>query len=243
MPATSISAIAATGSSASCRRARRRLFWLHNPARYLRKPRNVWRLAWYRPTLVVTGRLSCAERAGLAAARRSVKSSHTACSTAFAGPPRASRRRPARSLPRTRCAGSIGCSICGYRGSLRRCRGPNCTSMPARRFTAASAPGGRDQMEAVLARADSLAALGVRRFHPVGREALAAVLAGARAMLYRGDPGETFCLALAEAQAMGVPAVVHAAGLGRRADRRWRHRMRCRGRGRLCRGGGRRAAR
>ena len=37
------------------RRARRRLFWLHNPARYLRKPRNVWRLAWYRPTLVVTG--------------------------------------------------------------------------------------------------------------------------------------------------------------------------------------------
>ena len=36
-------------------------------------------------------------------------------------------------------------------------------------------------------------------------------------MLYRGDPGETFCLALAEAQAMGVPAVVHAAGLGRRS--------------------------
>ena len=37
------------------RGARRRLFWLHNPAHYLRKPRNVWRLAWWRPTLVVTG--------------------------------------------------------------------------------------------------------------------------------------------------------------------------------------------
>ena len=24
-------------------RARRRLFWLHNPARYLKKPRNLWR--------------------------------------------------------------------------------------------------------------------------------------------------------------------------------------------------------
>ena len=35
--------------------AQRRVFWLHNPAQYLRKPRNVWRLAWYRPTLVVTG--------------------------------------------------------------------------------------------------------------------------------------------------------------------------------------------
>ncbi len=31
-------------------------------------------------------------------------------------------------------------------------------------------------------------------------------------MLYRGDPGETFCLALAEAQAMGVPAVVTPLG-------------------------------
>src|SRR5258708_13431843 len=35
--------------------ARRRLFWLHNPARYLKKPRNLWRLAWYRPTLVLCG--------------------------------------------------------------------------------------------------------------------------------------------------------------------------------------------
>jgi len=31
-------------------------------------------------------------------------------------------------------------------------------------------------------------------------------------MLYRGDPGETFCLALAEAQAMGVPAIVQPLG-------------------------------
>jgi len=30
--------------------------------------------------------------------------------------------------------------------------------------------------------------------------------------LYRGDPGETFCLSLAEAQAMGVPAVVQPLG-------------------------------
>ena len=37
-------------------RARRRLFWLHNPARYLKKPRNLWPLARYRPTLVLCGR-------------------------------------------------------------------------------------------------------------------------------------------------------------------------------------------
>ena len=67
-------------------------------------------------------------------------------------------------------------------------------------------------MEAVLARADALASRGVRRLRPVGRQALAGVLEGARVMLYRGDPGETFCLALAEAQAMGVPAIVTPLG-------------------------------
>ncbi len=36
-------------------RPRRRLFWLHNPARYLRKPRFAARLALYRPMLITTG--------------------------------------------------------------------------------------------------------------------------------------------------------------------------------------------
>ena len=36
-------------------KARRRLFWLHNPAGYLKKPRNLWRLARHRPILITTG--------------------------------------------------------------------------------------------------------------------------------------------------------------------------------------------
>ena len=35
-------------------------------------------------------------------------------------------------------------------------------------------------------------------------------------MLYKGDPGETFCLSIAEAQALGIPCVVQPIGsLGR----------------------------
>src|SRR5204862_501275 len=41
-------------------RAERRLFWLHNPAGYLKKPRFLCRLAWYQPTLVTTGRYHAA---------------------------------------------------------------------------------------------------------------------------------------------------------------------------------------
>jgi glycosyltransferase involved in cell wall biosynthesis len=47
---------------------------------------------------------------------------------------------------------------------------------------------------------------------PVTHEELAGELAAARVMLYRGDPNETFCLSLAEAQAIGLPAVVMPMG-------------------------------
>ena len=75
------------------------------------------------------------------------------------------------------------------------------------------------QMEIVLARAETLQVHGVRRHAPIGRDLLALMLTGARAMLYRGDPGETFCLALGEAQALGVPTVVTPLGsVGERVD-------------------------
>lgn len=55
-------------------------------------------------------------------------------------------------------------------------------------------------------------------FHPrVGAAALAAFYAGARAMVCPGSPDETFCLAAAEAQAMGLPVVT--AGIGALAER------------------------
>jgi len=46
----------------------------------------------------------------------------------------------------------------------------------------------------------------------VAKPVLAAELTQARALLYRGDVGETFCLAVGEAQAAGLPAVVQDIG-------------------------------
>ncbi len=193
------------------RRAKRRLFWLHNPARYLRKPRNVWRLAWYRPVLVVTGAYHAKTVPAWLA--------HAGCQTIPYGvldrfrvaapreppPPRAIftsnplrglawlvelwTRQIAPAVPQAELHIYAGPAVYGALGARRA-----------------------GEMEAVLARADMLAGSGVRRFAPVGHKTLAAALTGARVMLYRGDPGETFCLSLAEAQAMGVPAVVTPLG-------------------------------
>ena len=68
------------------------------------------------------------------------------------------------------------------------------------------------EMEAVLDRARSMESQGVCLRGPVPKAALVEELRAARVMLYRGDLNETFCLAVGEAQAMGVPAVVENLG-------------------------------
>ena len=196
---------------------KRRVLWLHNPARYLRKPRMSARIAWYRPKIVTTGAYHASTVPGwLISGGRTiipygVLEAFRHAEPRDPPPPRAvftsnplrgldwlldlwvSRIRPA--VPDAELHVYAGPAVYGG----------------ASKYAA--------QMEAVLTRADALAGEGVRRYPPVGRDKLIEVLSGARAMLYRGDPGETFCLALAEAQAMGVPAVVTPLGsVGERVD-------------------------
>jgi len=118
------------------RGAKRRLFWLHNPAFYLTKPRNLWRLGWYRPTLVVTGAYHAATiPRWLPCGGHEVIPYGVLDRFPGGAATRAPRRRP-RSSPPTHCAGSVGFSIFGLRTSGLRCRRRNCTFMPAVRFTA-----------------------------------------------------------------------------------------------------------
>ena len=190
------------------RKARRRLFWLHNPAGYLKKPRNLWRLARYRPILITTGNyhattlpdwLPCGGREIIP---YGVLDRFRAAAPREAPPPRAIfTSNPLRGL--------------GWLLDLWVARiAPVVPEAELHIYAGAavygSAPAPR--LEEVLARTAGLDEYGVRRFAPIGRAQLAAALSNARVMLYRGDPGETFCLALAEAQAMGVPAIVQPLG-------------------------------
>jgi len=193
------------------RDAERRVLWLHNPASYLKKPRNIWPLVRYRPTVVVTGTYHAATIprwlpcAGREIIPYGILDCFRKASPRDPPPPRAIfTSNPLRGLDwvldlwveRIRPA-VPGAELHIYAGGAV--------------YGLAGTPRGQ-RIDVVLARADGLAASGIRRFAPVGREALARALLGARVMLYRGDPGETFCLALAEAQAMGVPAVVKPLG-------------------------------
>lgn len=67
-------------------------------------------------------------------------------------------------------------------------------------------------MQAVINQAEQLQSKGVIINKPIPKEQLVEKIRESRVMLYRGDPGESFCLALGEAQAMGVPVVTEGIG-------------------------------
>ncbi|WP_339781589.1 glycosyltransferase family 4 protein [uncultured Thalassospira sp.] len=67
-------------------------------------------------------------------------------------------------------------------------------------------------MKGILDHASSLADRGVVLRGPVPKAELLDEMQAARVMPYRGDVGETFCLALGEAQAMGIPCVIQDVG-------------------------------
>ncbi len=68
------------------------------------------------------------------------------------------------------------------------------------------------EMEAVLDQARALNDKGIVLRGPVPKAKLIEEFREARVMLYRGDMNETFCLAVGEAQASGVPTVVQNLG-------------------------------
>lgn len=191
-----------------CRNARRMIFWIHNPAGYLLKWRYQWKLAWRRPTIVFSG----ASHAGtypswaFAGGRETVLYGLTdlfchAAERAEAPAPKAvftsnpmrsldwlldvweSRIHPA--VPKAELHVFAGIATYGAAGQAKA-----------------------GKMGPVLERAAALAAKGVILRGPVPKAQLVGELESARALLYRGDIGETFCSAVAEAQAMGLPAVL-----------------------------------
>jgi glycosyltransferase involved in cell wall biosynthesis len=189
---------------------RRRVLWLHNPARYLRKPRMAARIAWYQPTVVTTSLYHASTVPpwlifdGHEVIPYGILDTFRHAEPREPPPPRAVfTSNPLRGLDWLLDLWVTRINPAVPQAELHIYAGPTVYGGAGKYAS---------PMEAVLARAEALRVQGVRRHTPVGREALALVLTGARAMLYRGDLGETFCLALAEAQAMGVPAVVTPLG-------------------------------
>lgn len=191
-----------------CRRAAKVIFWIHNPAGYLLKWRYQWKLAWRRPVIVFSGASHAGTYPGWAFAggRRIVPYGVTeifrhAVPRDQAPPPRVVfTSNPMRSLDWLLDLWEARIHPAVAKAELHVFAGI------ATYGAAGAAKAGK--MGPVLDRAAALADKGVILRGPVPKTQLVDELAAARALLYRGDIGETFCSAVAEAQAMGLPAVL-----------------------------------
>ena len=183
------------------------IFWIHNPAGYLLKWRYQWKLALTKPVIVFSGASHAGTYPGWAFAggreivpygvseifRHATPREPPPPRVAFTSNPMrsldwlltlwAERIHPA--VPQAELHIFAGIATYGAAGQAKAAK-----------------------MSPVLDRAAAMAPLGIILRGPIPKPQLVEELAASRALLYRGDIGETFCSAVAEAQAMGVPTVV-----------------------------------
>ena len=191
-----------------CRNAGQAVFWIHNPARYLVKWRYQSRLWRRRPKLVFLGpnHLSTYPRWGRGGERVVIP---YGISAPFLDAPERTEAPPPRAVFLSNPMRSLDWLLDLWSDRIF----PEIGNAELHVFGGAAVYGkvGEDragEMTVILDRARALADRGIVLRGPLGKTALARELTQARVLLYRGDEGETFCNAVAEPQAMGVPGVV-----------------------------------
>ncbi len=188
-------------------KARRMIFWIHNPAGYLLKWRYQWKLALRRPVIVFSGASHASTYPGWACAGgREIVPYGVTDIFRHAGERAAP---PPRAVFTSNPMRSLDWLLDVWERAIR----PAIPAAELHVFAGIATYGAAGQAKAsrmapVLERAAGLKERGVVLRGPVPKGQLVEELATARALLYRGDIGETFCSAVAEAQAMGLPTVV-----------------------------------
>jgi glycosyltransferase involved in cell wall biosynthesis len=192
--------------------ARRTVFWIHNPARYLMKWRYLSKLWRYKPAIVFIGHVHATTYPAWAPGGERVVIPYGLSDDFCAAEP-ATQAPPPRAVFTSNPLRSLDWLLELWAREIH----PRVPEAEFHLFTGAATYGSvgvdkADPMGRVVAQAEALAQKGVVVRGPVTKAALIEEFRSARCMLYRGDINETFCLAVGEAQAMGVPAVVQGLG-------------------------------
>jgi glycosyltransferase involved in cell wall biosynthesis len=192
--------------------ARKTIFWTHNPATYMMKWRYLWKLALKRPDIVFIGDYHATTYPAWAPGGKRVV-------IPYGIPDLFRLATPGGTVPRPRAVftsnplRSLDWLLDVWETRIR----PGVPGAELHVFSGAATYGAVGDSKAlsmhrVLNRAKELEGAGVVLRGPVPKAQLVEEFREARCLLYKGDINETFCLAVGEAQAMGVPGVVQPIG-------------------------------
>ncbi len=192
--------------------ARRTVFWIHNPAGYLLKWRYLRKLWRVRPAIVFIGDYHATTYPAWAPGGERVVIPYGIPDMFRNAAPNDTTPEP-RAVFTSNPLRSLDWLLDRWCEDIR----PRVPGAQLHVFSGAATYGSvgdgkAQQMAAVLERARGLGDRGVVLRGPVAKAQLVEEFRQARVLLYRGDLNETFCLAVGEAQAMGVPAVVENLG-------------------------------
>ena len=190
----------------------RRVLWLHNTARYLLHPRRLWPMLRTLPAMVFSGAYhrSTYPRWAPSGERHVIP---YGISRLFLDAAPAAAPPPPRAVFTSNPLRSLDWLIGLWEEAIH----PHVPAAELHVFSGPQTYGSwgakmAPRMQPVLDRARAAQPSGVVLRPPLPRLRLAQELAGFRVLLYRGDLEETFCLAVGEAQAVGVPCVLQDLG-------------------------------
>lgn len=192
--------------------ARRTVFWIHNPARYLMKWRYLSKLWRTKPAIIFIGDYHATTYPAWAPGGERIVIPYGIAPEFIAAPARTS-PPPRRAIFTSNPLRSLDWLLNVWAERIR----PRVPDAEFHLFSGGATYGAvgdakAGPMQAVLAQARALESAGVMVREPVAKPLLIEEFLNSRVMLYKGDPNETFCLAVGEAQAAGVPAVVGRLG-------------------------------
>ena len=192
--------------------ARRTVFWIHNPAQYLLKWRYMLKLWQVKPAIIFIGDYHATTYPSWAPGGDRIVIpygiSNEFCKyTPHEKPP------PPKAIFTSNPLRSLDWLLNIWVDSIY----PHVPDAELHLFSGSATYGKigskkNSQMEAIFDKARALKRHGVFLRGSVSKPELIKEFRGSRVMLYKGDLNETFCLAIGEAQASGVPAVVQKLG-------------------------------
>lgn len=196
----------------SAREAEQAVFWIHNPAQYLLKFRYLWKLWRRRPLIIFSGNYHANSypKWGPDGGRKIIP---YGISEEFRSVLPQEKVPPPRAIFTSNPQRGLSWLLDVWHNRIHE-------KMPDAElhiYSGAATYGAHGaeravQMQPILDKATSLRSSNVFLHDPVPKQDLVNVLSQSRVLVYRGDPGETFCLAVGEAQAAGIPAVVKDIG-------------------------------